>query len=200
MLLVIDNFDSFTHNLLDYFSRLGIAYQLYRNDVPLEEIQKQEYTGLVISPGPETPERAGRLMEILAHYIDKLPILGICLGHQAIGQYFGASLHKAEKPMHGKVSIIHLEAHPVFEGLPQQMEVVRYHSLVLDDLPESLHCIARCENGEIMAIAHSSLPILGLQFHPEAWLTRYGMDILQAWYEHFISTRSHLTTKPLAGH
>lgn len=190
MLLVLDNFDSFTHNLLDYFGRLGISYKLYRNDVPLAEITTHTYTGIVLSPGPETPAKAGCLMQVIDWYADKLPILGICLGHQALGEYFGASLGKAAKPMHGKVSNIHLSKHPLFEGLPGQIEVVRYHSLLLSQLPDCLHCIATTDTGEIMAIAHASLPIVGLQFHPEAWLTRQGMDILQAWREYFLCVKT----------
>ena len=182
MLLVLDNFDSFTHNLLDYFSSLGAPYKLFRNNQPIADIiAAGPYTGLVISPGPETPSKAGCLTEVLQHYLHQIPVLGICLGHQAIGEHFGACLGKAKKPMHGKVSTIQHTQHPIFKGLPTQLNVVRYHSLILSDLPDSLQAIAHTQSDEIMAIAHTDLPLTGLQFHPEAWLTQHGKQLLANW-------------------
>lgn len=184
MLLVLDNFDSFTHNLLDYFGSLQVPYRLYRNDSSAEEIIKSgTYSGLVISPGPETPAKAGCLPEVLTHYINKVPVLGICLGHQAIGEYFGARLCKAAQPMHGKVSTIYQSGHSIFEGLTSELSVVRYHSLILKDLPAALQPIAQTSSGEVMAIAHRYLPVVGLQFHPEAWLTEHGKQMLINWYQ-----------------
>lgn len=183
MLLILDNFDSFTYNLVDYFNQLGVESKLYRNSNSFEEIISNEYQAIVLSPGPESPEKAGCLMQILEYYYQKLPILGVCLGHQAIGQLFGASVIKAEKPMHGKVSKINCKQAAVFSGLDSTLEVVRYHSLILHNIPDCLEVIASTEKDEPMAIQHKSLPIIGLQFHPEAWLTKEGLKILRNWVE-----------------
>lgn len=190
MVLLLDNFDSFTYNLVDYLSQLGVGVKVFRNDVDMRTITSEEYSGVVISPGPETPEKAGNLLSILSHYIGKVPILGICLGHQAIGQHFGAELVKAEKPMHGKISKIQIwNEGRIFNGLPEKFNVVRYNSLIIKNLPEELVCLASTESGEIMALRHSSVPLWGLQFHPEAALTQYGLTILKNWL-----TSNHIIT------
>lgn len=181
MILVIDNFDSFTYNLVDYFERLGVNCQVYRNDVSIDVITQQDYSAVVISPGPETPEQAGNVMEILSYYEKKLPILGICLGHQAIGQFYGATLTKAIKPMHGKVSSVATIEDPIFSNLSSEIDVVRYHSLVLANLPDSLVSLSETKEGEIMVIKHKKLPIYGIQFHPESILTERGLDLLNNW-------------------
>ncbi|MCL4135936.1 UNVERIFIED_CONTAM: hypothetical protein GTU68_016543, partial [Idotea baltica] len=141
-ILLLDNYDSFTYNLVDYFNQLGIAVKVFRNSDPLEEIISYPYAGVVLSPGPERPSTAGNLMDVIAFYEGKLPVLGICLGHQAIGEYFGAGLEKAVYPMHGKVSRIKTSEGVLFKGIPREIEVVRYHSLVLQNLPDTLKPVA----------------------------------------------------------
>lgn len=181
MLLLLDNFDSFTYNLVDYFGQLGVAANVVRNDVPLFSITQLPVTAVVLSPGPGVPQQAGNLMEVIQHYHARVPMLGICLGHQALGEFFGAELEKGLKPMHGKISDITCVPDPIFEGLPATMPVVRYHSLVLRHTPESLVPLAHTPEGELMAFRHKELPIYALQFHPEAALTSYGLDMLQNW-------------------
>lgn len=182
MILLIDNFDSFSHILADYFLRTDVKLRIVRNDVSLEEVIKEDYQALVLSPGPETPAKAGNLMEILGYYVDKLPILGVCLGHQAIGQYFGADLIKSQRPMHGKVSMVtQMGEHPLLTNLPKTFQVTRYHSLELTNLPDTLETILVAEKGEIMGIAHRTLPITGVQFHPEAHLTAFGLELIASW-------------------
>jgi anthranilate synthase component 2 len=184
MILLIDNFDSFTYNLADYITQCGAACTVVRNNENLTSISEKEYKAIVLSPGPQTPEKAGNLMQILDYYSTRLPILGICLGHQAIGKYFGASLEKAKTPMHGKISAIHFQPDFIFDQLPQQTTVVRYHSLILKELPVVLEAIAFSEQEEIMAIRHRTLPIRGLQFHPEAALTLHGLKMIQNWIKY----------------
>ncbi|EMR03753.1 anthranilate synthase component II [Cesiribacter andamanensis] len=181
MVLLLDNFDSFTWNLADYLHRLGADCRVVQNDQPLSEIKKIPFTGLILSPGPQTPAKAGCLMEVIHQYHDKVPVLGVCLGHQALGEYFGAELHKAARPMHGKISSIVCQPDPIFAGLPRQLQVVRYHSLLLRQLPPSLESIAETASGELMALRHRSLPIRGVQFHPEAILTEGGLALLKNW-------------------
>lgn len=182
MYLFIDNFDSFSHILADYVRQCGVQLKIVRNDVPLTQLTKVSYQGLILSPGPGRPSQAGHLMQVLEHYHDKLPILGVCQGHQAIGEFFGARLEKSPQPVHGKVSeVIRAAAHPILEGLPKRFNVTRYHSLELKGLSPVLEVILTTEKGEVMAISHKSLPIVGLQFHPEAHLTEYGLKIIQNW-------------------
>ena len=174
--------------LADYFLRTGVELRIVRNDVNVAELRREKYQAMVISPGPETPYKAGNLMEILGYYVDKLPIFGVCLGHQAIGQFFGADLVKSRRPMHGKVSLVtQIGEHPLFANLPKTFQVTRYHSLELTDLPDTLETILVAEKGEIMGIAHRSLPIIGVQFHPEAHLTDHGLELIASWV---ISVRS----------
>ncbi len=182
MLLLLDNFDSFTYNLVDYFGQLGLACRVHRQDVPLAEVVSEPYTAVVLSPGPGTPATAGNLLEVVAHYHQRLPMLGVCLGHQALGTFFGARLDRAARPMHGKCSPL-LVSSPddLFVGLPAQFNVVRYHSLLLYDLPAELRPLAYTPEGELMALRHTHWPLTGIQFHPEAVLTQYGLDLLANW-------------------
>lgn len=181
MILLIDNFDSFTYNLVDYFGQLGERTHVVRNTTSIQKIADYAYKGVVLSPGPEVPRKAGKLMEYIHYYQNKLPMLGICLGHQAIGQYFGATLQKAIKPMHGKVSKLTRIPDQMFGNMPVSFEVVRYHSLVLSALPNELIATAETSESELMAMRHRSLPIWGLQYHPEAALSQFGLDILKNW-------------------
>jgi anthranilate synthase component 2 len=182
MLLLIDNFDSFSHILADLIRQTGMELIILRNDMSLEEIEKIDFRGLILSPGPGTPTTSGNLMLILEKYVDQIPILGVCLGHQAIGEFFGAKLVKNVVPTHGKVHSVHqTKPHFFTQGLPESFQVTRYHSLQLTELPDSLESILETERGEIMGIAHRTLPVLGIQYHPEAYLTQYGLDIIQNW-------------------
>lgn len=189
-LLLIDNFDSFTYNLWDYFLRLGAACEVVRND-GLRKIRADDgsFDGIVLSPGPGRPEHAGGMMEALAACHSTLPMLGICLGHQAIGLYFGARLAKAAKPMHGKTSAVTHTGNSLFAGLPVRLSVMRYHSLLLRDFPEEvLEKTAWTDEGEIMALRHRTLPLAGVQFHPESIQTEYGLDMLRNWIDQYVQT------------
>ena len=181
MLLLLDNFDSFTYNLADYLAQAGAECVVVNNKTPISEIEKLPLRGIVLSPGPETPSKAGCMPEVLSSFYNKLPILGVCLGHQAIGEFFGATLEKAMRPMHGKISEISCEDDYLFRDVRKNIKVVRYHSLVLKNLPQNLSSIAQTAEGEVMAIKHNKLPIRGLQFHPEAILTESGLAILKNW-------------------
>ena len=184
MILLLDNYDSFTYNLADYLGQLGLDYVIRRNDEPVKDILNGNYSSVIIGPGPEVPVKSGHLMHILEHYQKHLPVLGICLGHQAIGEFFGASLERAYKPMHGKVCQIKVhEQEWVFRNLPDRISVVRYNSLILKGLADDLVVTATSDSGEIMALRHSERPIYGLQFHPEAILTEFGLKMLQNWIE-----------------
>lgn len=182
MLLIIDNYDSFTYNLIDYFEQLGEHTLLMRNDQPKSEWPESP-DAVVISPGPMDPERAGNLMEMLDFYCGKVPILGICLGHQALGLHFGAKLEHAIRPMHGKISKISHNDNSLFKNLPENFNVVRYHSLVLKELSADLIPLAFTDEIELMAFRHSKLPVYGIQFHPEAALTEHGIRLLQNWLD-----------------
>ena len=187
MVLLLDNYDSFTYNLQHYLAVAGVPCEVKRNDeVAPSDLKSDQYKALVLSPGPGIPTRAGQLMNMLDASVGK-PVLGICLGHQAIGMHFGAVLEKSVRPMHGKVSSITTSNHPMFYGIEQpSIEVVRYHSLVLRNLPDELQVIATSKDDfEVMAIAHQTLPVWGMQFHPEAALTRFGSRLVQNWANHF---------------
>jgi anthranilate synthase component 2 len=136
---------------------------------------------VVLSPGPETPQKAGNLLQVINYYVYKVPVLGICLGHQALGMYFGATLTKAIRPMHGKISEVYLQQDYMFEGLPETVEVVRYHSLVLDTVPSTLEITGLTAKKEVMAFRHLTLPVRGIQFHPEAALTTHGLRMISNW-------------------
>ena len=181
MILVVDNFDSFTYNLVDYLKQLGLEVEIIRNNAPMDVLLSQKYEGVVLSPGPGVPENAGKLMKVIDYYHDKIPLLGICLGHQAIGKFFDCEIVQARKPMHGKISNISHGNDPIFSTVPTSFDVVRYHSLICDDPSDQLEIIATSNTEEIMALKHKTKPIYGLQFHPEAVLTRFGLEILKNW-------------------
>ncbi|MDX5349019.1 MAG: aminodeoxychorismate/anthranilate synthase component II [Hymenobacteraceae bacterium] len=181
MLLILDNFDSFTYNLLDYFGQLGVESQVVRNNVPLQDLEKMNFSAILLSPGPGTPKAAGCMMAVIEKYHKTVPMLGVCLGHQALGEFFGAELVKAQKPMHGKISEITCRPDLLFKDLPEKFSVTRYHSLVLQTLGEELLPLAYTSENELMAMKHNSLPVYGLQFHPEAILTTHGLQILRNW-------------------
>ena len=187
MVLMLDNYDSFTYNLVQYLGELGEEVWVARNDqVTLEEIEDRAPTHIVVSPGPCDPDQAGISMEVIRHFAGKLPILGVCLGHQAIGQVFGGQVVRAREVMHGKVSPVHHTGEGVFAGLPNPFEATRYHSLVVarDSLPPELEVTAWTENGdgsvdEIMGFRHREYAIEGVQFHPESILTQHGHQQLK---------------------
>lgn len=184
MILLLDNYDSFTYMLNDYLLQIGLQTEVRRNDsMSEEELANLSYEAVVISPGPNTPRESGCTMDLLERCQHKKPILGVCLGHQAIGEFFGASLRRATYPMHGKTSILSWETpnHAMFEGIEVPMQVMRYHSLVLESIPSCLQVTARSEDGNVMAIAHTELPIWGVQFHPESILTPQGIQLLKNW-------------------
>jgi len=184
LLLIFDNYDSFTFNLCDYFKQLGQELIVIRNDEKtIDEIEQLNFSAIVISPGPGVPDTSGILMDLIKKWHLKVPILGICLGHQALGQFFGAKLIKAPYPMHGKVSTLQTNKHAMWNGLQTEFNVCRYHSLVLkieEDLPLIVTSLSQ-DDKMIMAMAHKNLPIWGLQFHPEAILTDNGLEILNNW-------------------
>ncbi len=181
-LLMIDNYDSFAYNLFQYLGELGAEVEVVRNDdAPLDELVRRDPDGLVISPGPGRPEDAGVSVPAVQRFgAAGTPVLGVCLGHQAIGESFGGRIVGARTIMHGKVSAIHHEDRGVFEGLPSPFEATRYHSLVIDgeSCPEELEVTARTDDGEIMGVRHRTLPIEGVQFHPESILTGEGKRLL----------------------
>ncbi len=176
--LLIDNYDSFTFMLADYIQQTGVKCSIIRNDVEeLLHLNPNDFDALIISPGPSAPKDAGFMMLILERFLHHLPVLGICLGHQAIGELFGAKLLHAKLPRHGKVDFISHEGDLMFEGVSNQFQATRYHSLILKNLPDDLLATATC-NDEIMALKHRELPIWGLQFHPESCETLEGIKIL----------------------
>ena len=187
MLLMIDNYDSFTYNIVQYLGELGADVEVFRNDaVTVEEIEALQPSQIVISPGPCTPNEAGISTAVVRHFAGKLPMLGICLGHQSIGQVFGAKIVRAGKVMHGKLSQIHHSGEGVFRQLARPFTATRYHSLVVDaqTVPECLEVTAWTEDGdgnreEIMGVRHKEYPIEGVQFHPESILSEHGHQLLQ---------------------
>ncbi|GMR21617.1 MAG: aminodeoxychorismate/anthranilate synthase component II [Gammaproteobacteria bacterium] len=182
MLLMIDNYDSFTYNLVQYFCELGAEVNVYRNDqITIDEITALKPECIVLSPGPCTPNEAGVSLDVVKHFAGKLPLLGVCLGHQSIGQAFGGRIIHAQSIMHGKTSMIAHDGKGVFQDLENPFEATRYHSLVIerDSLPEDLVVTAWTEDGEIMGVRHKTLAVEGIQFHPESILTQHGHDILR---------------------
>jgi anthranilate synthase component 2 len=181
-ILMVDNYDSFTYNIVQYFGELGAAVTVVRNDeVSLADITAHAPTHLVISPGPCSPAEAGISVAAIQHFAGKLPILGVCLGHQAIGAAFGGKIIRAQQLMHGKTSVISTTQQGVFAGLPAQFTVNRYHSLAIErsSCPTELELTAWTDDGEIMGVRHRSLPIQGVQFHPESILTEHGHAMLK---------------------
>jgi len=180
-LLVIDNYDSFTYNLVQYFGELGAELSVKRNDeISLEEVRNAGTDRICISPGPGRPENAGISEAVIREFADKLPILGVCLGHQCIAHVFGGNVVRAPRLMHGKTSLINHRDRGVFENLPQPLEATRYHSLIVqrEGLPDSLEVTAETAEGEIMGLQHKEFPIHGVQFHPESILTADGKKLL----------------------
>jgi len=181
MLLMIDNYDSFTYNLVQYFAELGTEVQVYRNDeISVEQIEKLQPQHIVVSPGPCTPNEAGVSVAAIKYFAGKIPVLGVCLGHQSIGQAFGGKIIHAKQLMHGKTSPIFHNSTSVFYGLPSPFIATRYHSLVIekDSLPDCLEITAWTEDGEIMGVRHKTLAVEGVQFHPESILTEHGHEML----------------------
>ena len=182
MILVVDNYDSFVHNLARYFRQLGRETSVRRNDrLTIADVSALAPSHIVISPGPCTPKEAGISVALVRHFRASIPILGVCLGHQCIGEAYGGRTVRARRPMHGKTSPIQHNGRGLFAGLPNPLEAARYHSLVVDSgsLPAELEVVARSDDDEIMAVAHRDHPVIGIQFHPEAVLTERGYDLLR---------------------
>ncbi len=182
MLLLVDNYDSFTYNLFQYLSELGEEVVVIRNDeITVAEIAKMKPERIVISPGPSTPKNAGISNEVIRHFGSKLPLLGVCLGHQCIGYTYGGTVSSAKQIMHGKSSKIHHTGQGVFAGLPNPFSAIRYHSLAVkrDSLPDCLEVTAWTEDEEIMGMRHKTNQVEGIQFHPESFMTEHGKDILK---------------------
>jgi anthranilate synthase component II len=183
MFLLIDNYDSFTYNLYHYLLELGANVEVYRNDqITTSEIAAKKYQGIIISPGPATPDDAGICLKVIAGFSGKIPILGVCLGHQAIAQHFGAKIIRGAKPMHAKISeITHNLSSKLFAEIPEKFQATRYHSLIidLDTMPKDLLTIATSADGVIQAIEHRSHKIYGVQFHPESIASEFGHQILK---------------------
>lgn len=182
MLLMLDNYDSFTYNIVQYFGELGQEVKVLRNDkTSIAEIEALDPDYICISPGPCDPAQAGISLEVIKHFAGKKPILGVCLGHQAIGQAFGGKVIRAQTIMHGKTSPVTHRNSDIFHGIPSPFTVTRYHSLAVEraSLPECLEITAETADGEIMGLAHKTLPIYGVQFHPESVLSEYGHQLLQ---------------------
>ncbi len=182
MILMIDNYDSFTYNLVQYLGELGEELLVFRNDkITIQEIDELRPDRLVISPGPGSPKDAGVSKSLIAHFAGKVPILGVCLGHQCIGEVYGGRIIRANRLMHGKTSLIYHDGKGLFAGLPNPFEATRYHSLLVEreGLPGCLEVTAETEEGEVMGIRHREFTVEGVQFHPESILTVVGKDILR---------------------
>ncbi|CAM2149820.1 aminodeoxychorismate synthase subunit 2 [Pararobbsia alpina] len=182
MLLMIDNYDSFTYNLVQYFGELGEDVRTFRNDeITIEQIEALKPERICLSPGPSNPQHAGITLDVLRKLSDQYPILGVCLGHQAIGEAFGGRVVRAQTIMHGKVSEIETDGRGVFSDLPKTFTVTRYHSLAIEQatLPDCLEVSARTPDGEIMGVRHKTLPVEGVQFHPESILSEHGHALLE---------------------
>ena len=186
MILVIDNYDSFTYNIVQFLGEMGADIQVVRNDqMTLDDIRDINPSHILISPGPGTPDDGGVSLDVIRELGATTPILGVCLGHQCIGQAYGGVVHRAGRLMHGKTSIIYHKDDVIFDGVPSPFEATRYHSLIVEEstLPESLMVTAFTEEGEIMGLRHKEYPVFGVQFHPESILTTYGPRILQNFLE-----------------
>ena len=181
MIYVVDNYDSFTYNLVQYLGELGAEVEVARNDATTpEQIAARRPRAVLLSPGPCTPDQAGITLAVIERFAGRLPLLGVCLGHQAIGQHFGGRIVRAPRIVHGKTSPIHHDGRGVFRGLPEPFDATRYHSLVIDPdtVPACLEVTARTEEGEIMGVRHRTMAIEGVQFHPESILTVSGKQLL----------------------
>ncbi len=200
MIFVLDNYDSFTYNLVQYLGELGAEPVVYRNDeITLEEIERLEPRGIVISPGPGTPAQAGLSVPLIRHFVDRLPILGVCLGHQALGEAFGGDIIRAERLMHGKTSPVEHTGAGIFQGIPSPITAMRYHSLVVDPktVPQELRVTAwtadRPRGSEIMGLEHKTRPVFGVQFHPESVGTEVGKRIIRRFLD-IVATPSNHTS------
>ncbi len=186
MLLMIDNYDSFTYNLVQYFGELGADIHVSRNDkISIDDIERLNPTRIVISPGPCTPKEAGVSVKVIQHFAGKLPLLGVCLGHQSLAYAFGGEIIRADRLMHGKTSMINHDGQTIFDGLPNPFEATRYHSLIVnrETLPGDFEISALTDEGEIMGLRHLPTGAEGVQFHPESILTKAGMDLLKNFLE-----------------
>ncbi|HVO41777.1 MAG TPA: aminodeoxychorismate/anthranilate synthase component II [Aggregatilineales bacterium] len=185
MIVVIDNYDSFTYNLVQAFGELGADVQVHRNDaLNVEQIEALAPSHIVVSPGPGTPDDGGVSLDVITRLGSKIPTLGVCLGHQCIGQAFGGKVSRAPRLMHGKTSMIYHRESPLFHGIPSPFEATRYHSLIVEEpLPPELKITGFTDQGEVMALRHREYPIVGVQFHPESILTGYGPRMLQNFLE-----------------
>ena len=182
MLLLIDNYDSFTYNLFQYLSELGQEVRVARNDkITIDEIEKLAPERIVVSPGPSTPHRAGISNDVIRHFGPKLPLLGVCLGHQCVGHVYGGTVGRAKAVMHGKSSSVHHKGEGVLAGLPNPFSAIRYHSLAVspEGLPDCLEVTAWTDDGTIMGLRHRQYPVEGVQFHPESFMTPVGKDLLR---------------------
>ena len=182
MLIIIDNYDSFTYNLYQYLGELGANMRVFRNDkITVEEIAEMKPEKLLVSPGPCTPNEAGISCEAIKYFAGKIPVFGVCLGHQSIGQVFGGKVIRARRLMHGKTSPVHHDNKGVFAGLPNPFDATRYHSLIVEKetLPDCFEITAHADEDEIMGIRHKELPVFGVQFHPESILTTHGKHLLK---------------------
>ncbi|MDF1814526.1 MAG: aminodeoxychorismate/anthranilate synthase component II [Verrucomicrobiales bacterium] len=186
MLLVIDNYDSFTYNLVQYFGELGAEMEIYRNDrITVDEIRKKNPSKICVSPGPCTPKEAGISCDVIREFGKKIPTLGVCLGHQSIGDVYGGDVIRAGRLMHGKTSSVHHNGKGLFKGITNPFEATRYHSLIVkkDTLPDCLEITAWTDEDEIMGLQHKKHPVYGVQFHPESILTEEGMKLLRNFLE-----------------
>ena len=191
MLVMIDNYDSFTYNLVQYFGELGAEVKVFRNDeITISEIEALKPDHICISPGPCSPKEAGISVATLQHFAGKVPLLGVCLGHQAIGEAFGGKVIRAKRVMHGKTDTVHTTQQGVFKDLPKEFTVTRYHSLAIEkeSLPADLEITAWTDDGEIMGVRHKKFAVEGVQFHPESILSEYGHELL----DNFLKTSSPL--------
>ena len=182
MLLMIDNYDSFTYNLVQYLGELGESIRVFRNNkITIPEIEEMNPERIVISPGPCTPNEAGISIAVIKHFAGRIPLLGVCLGHQAIGAAFGGDIIRAPRLMHGKISLIHHDGKTLFKGLPDPFEATRYHSLIIkrETLPDCLEITAWTDQDEIMGVRHREFILEGVQFHPESILTKVGKNLLK---------------------
>ena len=184
MVLFIDSYDSFSHILIDYLARLGQPCQWVQNNVSLADpMLHQPYTGVVLSPGPGTVQQSGNLLALTRHFMHRLPVLGVCLGHQALALAAGGQVRHAAKPMHGKTARLQTAPHAMWHKVPEPVEVVRYHSLLVPEPPTGFEATAWA-GGELMAMAHRTLPVWGMQYHPEAQLTQGGLQMIANWLTH----------------
>lgn len=193
MIIMIDNYDSFTYNLVQYVGELGHELQVYRNDkISIEQIEQLAPDYLMISPGPCTPNEAGISLAVIQHFAGKIPILGVCLGHQSIGQAFGGQVLRADRLMHGKTSMVNHDGKTIFAGIPSPFRAARYHSLIVEErtLPDVLEVSARTEKGEIMAFRHRQYAIEGVQFHPESIITEHGKQLLQNFLTYYAKSQA----------